>query len=430
MLGSFVLIIVFTLLNAVFASAEIAVISMKETRLKHLADAGDKRAKKIYALIEQPSRFLATIQVAITLSGYLNSAFASDNFADIIVGALLNAGVPIPERTMRSIAVFCVTVVLSYISIVLGELIPKRIAMRNSESLSLLLAPILHGISRIFAPIVSLLTFSSNTLLRLIGIDPTDDEEQITKEEIQMMLMEGNEQGVIDTQENEFIQNVFEFHDVSAEQICTHRSEVIALDMEDGIENWHETIRNNRYSYYPVYEDTRENIIGILDTKEYFRLEDKSLESVREKAVKPAFFVPENIKAVKLFSEMKHTRSYFSILLNEYGEMAGIVTLHDLVEELVGEIYEEDEQTGDKIRQLSAGVWSVKGDAEIDDVKKELNIDIPDEDCDTFNGFVYHIIDRIPEDGSQFTCEACGMTIHVHTVKNHMISEATVELKA
>ena len=429
MLGSILLIIIFTFLNAIFASAEIAVISMKEARLKHLTEEGNKRAKKLSALVEQPSRFLATIQVAITLSGFLNSAFASDNFASVIVDALLAAGVPIPASTLNSIAVLLVTVLLSYISIVLGELVPKRIAMKNPEKLSMALASMLYSISRVFSPIVSLLTVSANGLLRLFGVNPTDEEEQITKEEIQMMLMEGNEQGIIDTQENEFIQNVFEFNDNTAEQICTHRSDVIILDADDTAENWKEIIYGNRYSFYPVYKDSKENIIGILDTKDYFRLEDKTMENIAENAIKPAFFVPENIKATKLFSEMKKTRNYFSILVNEYGEMAGIVTLHDLVEELVGEIYEEDETDEEKIRQLSSDTWCVKGDAELDDVGKALGIEISEEEYDTFNGFIYSIIDQIPKDGSQFTCEANGMVIHVNAVENHKIVDAIVRVK-
>ena len=190
MIGSIVLIIVFTFLNAVFACAEIAVISMNETKLKHLVENGNKRAKKLAALTEQPSRFLATIQVAITLSGFLNSAFASDNFAGLIADALMKTGIPVPRSVLNSVAVLVVTIVLSYISIVFGELVPKRFAMKNSESLSLGLAPTLYGVAKLFSPLVSLLTVSTNLILKLFGMDPTEDDDQVTKEEIQMMLME------------------------------------------------------------------------------------------------------------------------------------------------------------------------------------------------------------------------------------------------
>lgn len=430
MIGSIVLIIVFTFLNAVFACAEIAVISMNETKLKHLVENGNKRAKKLAALTEQPSRFLATIQVAITLSGFLNSAFASDNFAGLIADALMKTGIPVPRSVLNSVAVLVVTIVLSYISIVFGELVPKRFAMKNSESLSLGLAPTLYGVAKLFSPLVSLLTFSTNLILKLFGMDPTEDDDQVTKEEIQMMLMEGNEQGVIDTQENEFIQNVFEFNDISADEICTHRSDVVVLDADDSLEEWKESIFKNRHSYYPVYKDSKENIVGILDTKDYFRLEEVTKESIFEKAVEPAFFIPENIKAAKLFERMKQTRNYFAVLLDEYGEMSGIVTLHDLVEALVGDLYEENEDVTEKIQKLAPNIWRIRGDAEIDDVVEQLKITLPEEqdDFDTFNGLIYSIIDRIPEDGSQFVCDAYGMRIHVKSVEKHKIVEAVVEL--
>lgn len=430
MIGSIVLIIVFTFLNAVFACAEIAVISMNETKLKHLVENGNKRAKKLAALTEQPSRFLATIQVAITLSGFLNSAFASDNFAGMIADALMKTGIPVPRSVLNSVAVLVVTIVLSYISIVFGELVPKRFAMKNSESLSLGLAPTLYGVAKLFSPLVSLLTVSTNLILKLFGMDPTEDDDQVTKEEIQMMLMEGNEQGVIDTQENEFIQNVFEFNDISADEICTHRSDVVVLDADDSLEEWKESIFKNRHSYYPVYKDSKENIVGILDTKDYFRLEEVTKESIFEKAVEPAFFIPENIKAAKLFERMKQTRNYFAVLLDEYGEMSGIVTLHDLVEALVGDLYEENEDVTEKIQKLAPNIWRIRGDAEIDDVVEQLKITLPEEqdDFDTFNGLIYSIIDRIPEDGSQFVCDAYGMRIHVKSVEKHKIVEAVVEL--
>lgn len=428
MTGSIILIIAFTFLNAVFASAEIAVISMSEAKLKHLADNGNKSARKLTILTNQPARFLATIQVAITLSGFLNSAFASDNFAGVIVDALISAGAPVPRETLNSIAVIVITIVLSYISIVFGELVPKRIAMKNSEALSLGLAPTLYGVARIFSPLVSLLTGSTNLILKLMGIDPAQEDDKVTLEEIQMMLMEGNAQGVIDTQENEFIKNIFDFHDLTAEQICTHRTDVIVLDTTDSPDEWKAIIRQNRHSYYPVCRETKENILGILDTKAYFCLEDRSPETVLKQAVKPAYFIPEGMKAAKLFDQMKQSRNYFAVLLDEYGEMSGIATLHDLVEELVGDLYEENEENPEKIRSLSPTSWLVRGDVSIDDLADQLHVTLPEGDYDTFNGFIYSIIDRIPEDGSQFTCESSGMIIHVKSVARHKITEAIVEV--
>ena len=361
MLGSIILIIVFTFLNAIFASAEIAVISMNETKLKCLVDEGNKRAKKLSVLTEQPARFLATIQVAITLSGFLNSAFASDNFAGIIVDALISAGVPVPEKTLNSIAMVIITVILSYISIVFGELVPKRIAMKNSESLSLGLAPTLYGVAKVFSPLVSLLTVSTNLILKLLGINPAENDEQVTKEEIQMMLMEGNAQGVIDTQENEFIQNIFEFHDITTEQVCTHRTDVIVLDTEIP---WKNGKRSFIRTGTAIILSARKQKIILSESWTPKIISAWTIfpgKTSLQKRYKPAYFIPESMKAAKLFDHMKQTRNYFAVLLNEYGEMSGIATLHDLLEELVGDIYEENEKILKKIQKLSANFLAGAG---------------------------------------------------------------------
>ena len=430
MIGPIVLQIVLILLNATFASAEIAVISMNETKLRVMAEEGNKKARHLYTLTEQPARFLATIQVAITLAGLLGSAFAAESFSGPLAKWIVGLGVEIPENVIKSVSLVLITLVLAYFNLVFGELVPKRIAMKKSEQLALALSGLLYGVSKVFAPLVFLLTGSTNGILKLMGINPEEEEEQVTEEEIRMMVDAGSEKGTIDTDEKEMIQNVFEFDDISADEICTHRSDVVVLDADDSLEEWKESIFKNRHSYYPVYKDSKENIVGILDTKDYFRLEEVTKESIFEKAVEPAFFIPENIKAAKLFERMKQTRNYFAVLLDEYGEMSGIVTLHDLVEALVGDLYEENEDVTEKIQKLAPNIWRIRGDAEIDDVVEQLKITLPEEqdDFDTFNGLIYSIIDRIPEDGSQFVCDAYGMRIHVKSVEKHKIVEAVVEL--
>lgn len=428
MTGSIILLIVLILLNAVFASAEIAVISMNETKLKYLVENGNRRARLLSGLTRQPARFLATIQVAITLAGFLNSAFAADNFSDPITRALLKAGVGLPEKVLDSIAVVLITIILSYFNIVFGELVPKRIAMKRAESLSLALAPLLFWVARICTPLVALLTVSTNGLLRLLGINPDEDDEQMTEEEIRLMLLEGNAQGVIDEQENTFIQNVFEFDDISAEQICTHRTDVVALDADLPASQWDTVIHSTRHTHYPVYRETKENIIGILDTKDYFRLPENERDSLPDCIIRPAFFVPENIKADTLFEKMKQSRCYFCILLDEYGGMSGIVTLHDLVEALVGDLYEPDSaEVPEKIQALSDHSWRIRGDADLQDVAQALHIRLEEDDVDTFNGFVYTVLDGIPDDGMPFTCTSHGLTIHVQDVRKHKIVEAIVE---
>ncbi|HEX3023389.1 MAG TPA: CNNM domain-containing protein, partial [Lachnospiraceae bacterium] len=236
-----ILQIILIALNAIFACAEIAVISMNDNKLAKLASQGDKRALRLTALTSQPARFLATIQVAITLSGFMGSAFAADNFSDRLVSGLVNMGVTIPESTLNSISVIIITLILSYFTLVFGELVPKRVAMKKAEKLALGMSALVSSISRIFAPIVWLLTTSTNGLLRLLGIDPNEEDEEVTEEEIRMMVDAGSEKGTIDNDEKELIQNVFEFDDLTVEEICTHRTEVSLLWMDESMEQWENT---------------------------------------------------------------------------------------------------------------------------------------------------------------------------------------------
>lgn len=429
MIGALILQIVLIALNAMFASAEIAVISVNETRLKMLADDGNAAAKKLYALKEQPSKFLSTIQVAITLAGFLGSAYAADNFADPLVALVIASGVTIPENVLNSVALVLITLILSYFSIVFGELVPKRVAMKNPDSLSLKLAGILYGVSKIFAPIVGLLTVSTNGVLRLLGVDPNEEEEPVTEEEIRMLLMEGNKKGVIPQEENEIIQNVFEIDDMTVEQICTHRREVVTLSTSDTIGEWDEIIHENRHTYYPVCGEEQEDIIGVLDTKDYFRMNERTIDSVLQEAVDKAFFVPETMRANVLLQNMRQTRRYFSVIIDEYGGFSGIVTLHDIVEALVGDLDEIDAPEKPKdIEQIDETTWRIQGCADLDKTAQALDVELPLEDCDTFSGYVCKVIGRIPEDGETFTCEADGLRIEVLSVENHIVTENIVHV--
>lgn len=429
--GPFILQIVLIGLNAVFASAEIAVISMNETKLKKMASDGDRRAKRLAALTEQPARFLATIQVAITLAGMLSSAFAAENFADPLVAALIAAGVGVPENVLKSAAVLIITMILAYFNLVFGELVPKRVAMKKSEALALGLSGLLRSVSLVFAPLVWLLTVSTNVVLRLLGIDPEDNEEEVSEEEIRMMLEAGNEKGTIDEDEVEMIQNVFAFDDTSVEEACTHRVDVETLEMDDDMETWDQIIRNSRYTYYPISGEDTDDVIGVLDTKEYFRLEDKSRESVMEHAVDKPYFVPEYVKADVLFRNMRTDRRYFAVLLDEYGGFSGIITLRDIMQLLVGDFYEETEEEEEKdIVKIGPDQWKIQGSADLEEVAEALEIQLPLEEYETYSGYICSVIGRIPDDGSSFAVETERMRIQVHSVENHRIGETTVTLLA
>ena len=420
-----VLQVILIALNAIFASAEIAVISMNETKLKKLAENGDKRAKRLANLTEQPARFLATIQVAITLAGMLSSAFAAESFATPLAAALATTG--IPENILKSVCVLIITVILAYFNLVFGELVPKRVAMKKSEALALGLSGLLMTVSRAFAPLVWLLTVSTNAILRIFGIDPNDDGEEVSEEEIRMMLEAGNEKGTIDEEEVEMIQNVFAFDDTSVEEVCTHRVDVVTLDLDDDMQVWADTIQNSRFSYYPISGEDDDDIIGVLDAKDYFRLQDKSRESVLAHAVNKPYFVPENVKADVLFRNMKRERKYFAILLDEYGGLSGIITLRDILQLLVGDFYEEDEvQEFVEILKISEKEWRISGSADLEEVAAQTACALPVEEYDTFGGYICGILGHVPDDGAQFQMETDELYIQVHGVSNHRIDMTTV----
>ena len=420
-------------LNAVFACAEIAVISVNETRLDNLVEQGDKNAKKLRRLIRQPAKFLATIQVAITLSGFLGSALAADNFSEPLTKWIYrDLGITVlNEEVLKTVCVVLITLVLSYITLVFGELVPKRVAQRKSEKLALQIAPAISLIARLFAPIVWMLTASTNGMLRLLGIDPNATEETVSEEDIRMMADAGSKKGLIDEDENELIQNVFEFDDITAGEIATHRTEVVLLWNEESDEEWYHTICDSRHTIYPICDGSPDNVIGVLNTKDYFRMEGRSREEVMEKAVRSAYFVPDSVTADVLFRNMKAKGTSFAVVLDEYGGMEGIVTVNDLMECLVGDLaVDEDPEEGvlPVIEKLENDVWRIRGEATVDEMEKELEIHMPEGDFDTFNGMILSRLDEIPEEGSEFEVEFENLTIRVNSVLNHQVESAVVRV--
>jgi len=417
-------------LNAVFACAEIAIISFNDNKLSKMAEGGDKRAKKLVKLTEQPAKFLSTIQVSITLSGFLGSAFAAENFSDYLVSWVLSLGVKVPAATLDTIAVVLITLILSYFTLVFGELVPKQVAMRKAESLALGMASPLSAIARIFSPIVWFLTVSTNFVLRLMGIDPDLQDESVSEEEIRMMVDVGNEKGTIDSDEKEFIENVFEFDDLTAGELATHRTETTLLWMEDDISEWQETIAGSRFNLYPICEGSADKIVGVLNAKEYFRLQDKNNRSlVMQKAVKPAYFVPESVKADVLFKNMKKERKNMAVVLDEYGGMYGIVTMNDLITQLVGDWDDEhEEDIRPDIELVGDNTWRVRGSALLGDVEEALNLELGD-DFDTFGGMVFGELSAIPEDGTNIEVETELLHIKTLLIEDHQIEWAIVRKK-
>lgn len=416
------------LLNAVFASAEIAVISINDAKLARMAAEGDKRAVRLARLTSQPARFLATIQVAITLSGFLGSAFAAENFSDGLVSWLVGLGVGVPAATLDAIAVVIITLILSYFTLIFGELVPKRVAMRKAESLALGISGLISAIAKLFAPIVWFLTASTNAVLRLLGIDPNAEEEVVSEEEIRMMVDVGTQKGTIDHEEKQFIQNVFEFDDLTAGEIATHRTDLTILWLEESMEEWAATIHNSRHTRYPVCGESADDVVGILNAKDYFRLTGRSREAVLEQAVETPYFVPDSVKADVLFRNMKGGCHPLAVVLDEYGGMTGIVTINDLVEQLVGDLGEEDicRSAIPLIEAVDSRTWRIRGEAPLEEVAQALGVTLPCEDFDTFNGLVFGAVATIPEDGATIEVETAGLIIRVTEIRDHQAESALV----
>ncbi len=414
--------------NAVFACAEIAVISINDAKLDRMAQSGDIRAKRLAALTEQPAKFLATIQVGITLAGFLGSAFAADNFASKLVSWLVSLGVSLSPSLLNTVAVIIITIVLSYFTLILGELVPKRVAMRKAEQLGLAMSGLIYYVSKIFAPLVFVLTGSTNALLRLMKIDPNDNDEQVTEEEIRMMVDVGSEKGAIDQDEKAFIDNIFEFDEKTADELMTHRTELTLLWTEESDAEWADTIQRTRFSYYPVCADTPDDIVGVLSAKEYFRLANRDRESVMREAMRPAQFVPESVRADLLFQKMKRSRNHFALVLDEHGGLSGLVTMNDLLEELVGDLDDDISApvVAPDIEKLDGNTWRVVGACPLDELAEATGVKLPVDEYDMFAGMVFGLLGEVPDDGAQPSVEAYGLSIQVTDIREHRLESALV----
>lgn len=420
--------IILIALNAVFACAEIAVISINDAGLAKLAAGGDKRAQRLVKLTNQPAKFLATIQVAITLAGFLGSAFAADNFSEMLVRLLEKTNIAISSTALDTICVIVITLVLSYFTLVFGELVPKRIAMKRAEKIALGMSGFITFISKAFAPLVWLLTVSTNGVLRLCGVDPNAEEQSVTEEEIRMMIDVGAENGAIDDSESEMIKNVFEFDDVSAGEIATHRTLVDFLWSEDDDTAWSATIDRTRHSHYPVCADSADRVVGVLDAKDYFRLKDHRRETVLAYAMEEPYFVPESLKADVLFSSMKKRKNHFAIVLDEYGGVIGIITMNDLLEQIVGDLADSDDEQECICEKIDENTWRMSGSVPLDVITDELHVEFPQDEFETLGGLIFSTQTTVPQDGASFECTVCGLDISVKEIREHRVAEAIVSI--
>lgn len=427
--------LVLILLNAFFAATEIAVISLTPNKLKKLVEDGDKKAAGLLKMVEAPSGFLSTIQIGITLAGFLGSAFAAQNFSDKLVSWFISLGITIPENVLNTISVIIITIILSYLTLVFGELVPKRIAMQKPLQIAKFSSGVIRGVSVIMKPVIWLLTGSTNLILRILRLKTEAEEESVTEEEIRFMVDVGEENGAINSEEKEMIENIFEFNNTTAKDVMTHYKDVelISTDMTD--DEIYDLIAKTGYSRFPVYEDDINDITGIIITKEFLLHQSRRDKSPLAHILRPAYFVPETVHTDVLFRDMQSKKQHFAVIVNEYGETRGIVTMEDLLEEIVGNIYDESDTQEEEpeIIKLDDNLWRMSGAVSIDTLSDELDLEedefTEDRKFGTLGGLVFSKLQTIPEDGSEIQVEAGSLKIQVEKLEDRRVITATVSKK-
>ena len=428
------ILIILTAINAFFAAAEIAVISLSETKLKKQAEEGDRKAKKLLTLMQAPDSFLSAIQIAITLAGFLNAAFAADSFADPLVNWLVNDlhFTVLPVGVLNTIMVIVVTILLSYFTLVLGELVPKRVAMKKTEGVARATVGVVWAVATVFRPIIWLLSKSTNGVLRLMHIDPKADEEEVSEDEIRMMVDLGEERGAIQSNEKELIDNIFEFNNTTAEDVMVHRTDMVMIWVDDTPEEILHTIQESGMSRFPVYEEDADDIVGILNTRDYLLNAQLTAPKPLRELLRSAYFVPESVRTDILFRDMQSKKVHLAIVVDEYGGTSGLVTMEDLLEEIVGNIYDEfDPQEEKEIEQVDQNLWRISGSCELEQVAEALDMEFPEDvESDTLGGLVFAQLSAIPQDGSQVEVDTCGLHIKVLELTDRRVEWALVSKTA
>lgn len=425
------LLLALILVNAFFAMSEIAIISLNDTKIKKMADEGNKRAIKVLKLTENPSNFLSTIQLGVTLAGFLTSASAAESFADplakIIAGWLSIESGNAMYSVIGGVAMVVVTVIISYFSLVLGELVPKRIAMQKSESISFKVVGFLLFIKAATRPFIKILSVSTNLVVRMFGLDPNANEEVVTEEEIRMLVDAGEEKGVIEESQKEMINNIFDFDDVPVSDVMTHRTEIEAVEITDKIEDVVKLSCEMGYSRIPVYEDELDNIRGIIYVKDLLPYVGKAVPSGKKlsKIMREAEFVPESKRCGDLFTEMTEKRVQMMFVSDEYGAVSGLVTIEDLLESIVGNIQDEYDNEDEDIVQLDDKTFNFDGTTDIEEVEETLDISVPDGEYDTLGGLIMSELGRMPEEKDEIICE--GYKFIVEELDERRIDRVRIE---
>ncbi|NLP44115.1 MAG: HlyC/CorC family transporter [Peptococcaceae bacterium] len=429
MLTEILVLVILIALNAFFAASEMALVSLNDTKIRIQAEGGNKKAQLIVQVLGEPSRFLATIQVGITLAGFLASAFASDSFSDEIVRLFKAIGLNVDPSLLKSVSMVLITIILSYFTLVFGELVPKRLAMKRAERISsLAIRPILF-LSVLTYPFVKFLTLSTNFFLRLIGIDPNQHDEEATEEEIRMMVEVGGERGTIEESEKVMINNVFEFNNKTVAEIMTHRTNIASLPVEADLDTVMDLINEEKYSRIPVYEGNIDNIVGVLQIKdliEYLSIHGRNSSFDLRQLIRQPYIVPASKRTDELFRELQRNKTHLAIVIDEYGGTAGLVTIEDLIEEIVGNIFDEYDEEEKEIDKLDENTYIIDGSTSLDTVNDYLRVNLPIEDYETLSGFLIGQLGRIPKKDDKPTVEFNGLLFKVEAVEDRKITKIKV----
>lgn len=416
------LLIILTGVNAFFTASEMAFITINDNKIRFLADEGDLKAKKVLLVLETPTRFLSTIQIGVTLAGFLASAFASDQFSEPLVKILLNY-ISIDEDVIKTISVVIITLLLSYITLVFGELVPKRIAMSKAEPIAFGVVGILRVISIVALPFVNFLSFTTNSVLRLFGFNPDEEPNQVTEEEIRMMVDVGEEKGTIRETEKEMINNIFEFDNKLVSEVMTHRREISGIPVEATLAEVKKILKNEQYTRFPIYDDSIDNIVGIVHLKDLLKYYDQARTKSfsLQKIMRKPYFVPESKHIDELFFELQKNNTHFAVVIDEYGGTAGIITIEDLIEEIVGDISDEYDEDEKLIAQISENTYDLNASIELEELEERCGVDLPNEDYDTLSGFLIGLLGRIPLNHEQIDLEYEGILFKVLKIEDKRI---------
>lgn len=414
-------LVILILINAFFAASEMAFISLNDSKIAGMAKEGNKKAKKIEKMLKKPSKFLATIQIGITLAGFLSSAFAADTFVEKLGPVLYNLMPFFSLNVWQGISLVLITIIISFFTLIFGELVPKRIAMKYPEQVSFASIGVIRFISILTAPVVKFLTETTNLVSKIFGIGE-NEEEIVTEEEIRMMVDQGGEKGTIDNAEKEMINNVFEFNDKVVSEVMTNRTEIFAVDANTSIKEFEEALDDEdyRYSRIPVYDETIDNIQGIIYLKDLIKAQ-KNHNTKITGLTRKIVFLPESKLINEAFKEMQKNKIQMAIVLDEYGGTAGLVTMEDILEELVGDIYDEYDEVEFKYEKLDDNTFILDGSMPIFDVNKIMDIELPEGDYDTLSGFIISQLDRIPEETESPVIETEEAVFKVEKIENRKI---------